>query len=108
MITISVAGLFCYCMACIMVPPNSTVILTDNDTFIMEKCMGDITLENNIEGCALLEENTVVVRKGEPNRTNWVIFHELLHLEMGREHTNEFLDREMDAVICIYSGRLMD
>jgi hypothetical protein len=100
MITMSVAGLFCYCMACIMVPPNSTVIITDNDTFIMEKCMGET------EGCALLEENTAIIRKGEPNRTNWVIFHELLHLEMGRHHTEEFRDREKEAVICIYSGRM--
>ena len=84
------AGLFCFSLFnCVVLEEPTAVVITDNQSLIVEMC------QRPVAGCALINENTVVVREQfHLKKTLAVLHHEFLHLELGPEHSCEMLERD--------------
>jgi len=90
-ITIFLAGLLCFSQYSCVDVPEAKLVITDDVAYLKEQCDTPV----QVNGCAVFQTNTVYVRERADKRKEMaVIFHELLHLEMGPEHSKEFLDRD--------------
>lgn len=89
--TMFLAGLLCFSWDSCVNVSEATLVITDNVTYLKEQCDTPV----QVNGCAVFQTNTVYVRERTDKRKEMaVIYHELLHLEMGPEHNEAFLDRD--------------
>jgi hypothetical protein len=89
-----VIGSICFGNSSCAFVDNATLIVTDNATFIEEKCLREVL------GCADLRTNTAyVLKQNNTNKTIATEYHELLHLEYWQKkkdagHPEEMLERD--------------
>jgi hypothetical protein len=78
-----------FCMIALMFCANLTAeptLVITNDTEPL--CLQDV------RGCAILENNTIVLKEDRLDRRTATLYHEMLHLELGAEHSREMIRRD--------------
>ena len=84
-----VVGLVCFTLySCVQLNQSVSILIVEDTT---PYCLREV------RGCALLNESRVIVKNDtNKKRQRATLFHELLHIELGPDHTKDFLKRDND------------